>query len=170
MTDVHTIEIYERLIVLLQKSGLGWIVDEVESTLAIGRMKVFEIEKPREVRRNRGGTLLGHVHRPWTEEERLAILLDAVEAALCGPALLAEDLIAVSPELRNRVLEFAPDDQIPLGSEGFRERVQELAKRSPVRAAHSVRLGEDVAIGARDARKLSELLSRLREELDADIE
>lgn len=174
MTADQAIEIYDGLAALLRQSGLIWIVDEVEAVLAKGKIEVTE-RPPREdegrkpTRRPRKGVLV-HAQRGWTDEERLALLVDATEAAVCGPALMAADLASVLPEWRDHVLEFAPGGNMREGYPEWRRRMLELAARSPEPEETAVPLDDSLMNRVAVARKLSTLLKSVREELDADLD
>lgn len=113
MTKGQATEIYEGLMVLLREYGLSWVIDEVQSAVTEGKTEAKEFEARQDEerlpsRRSRRASI-GHVQREWTEEERLALLLNATEAAMCGPAFIASDLLLVVPEWRNHPLEFVAD-------------------------------------------------------------
>lgn len=88
LTNEQADEIYGGLVPILHEEGLGWIVDEVEPAIRAGKTDTSEIEletppDQRPARHPPRVTLFRHSQRDWTPEERLAILLDAVDAAVC---------------------------------------------------------------------------------------
>ena len=167
-------EIYEGLAAMLRKSELSWIVDEVETVVAEGKTEVEERQPPQNeerstTRRRRKGVAV-HAQRGWTDEERLALLLDATDAALCGPALMATDLVSVLPEWESHMLEFEPGGNMRETYPEWRRHTLELAARGPEVEGDVVTLDGAVVDRVAVAKKLSVLLQSVREELDADID
>lgn len=113
MTEEQATDIYEGLVSLLGEHGLSWVIDEVHAAVTEGKTEVNESKSPQDEgllfahRRRRTG--VGYVQRDWTNQERLALLINAIEAAVCGPALITSDLLEVVPAWSNHSLAFAAD-------------------------------------------------------------
>ena len=174
MTANQAGEIYEGLAAMLRQSGLSWLVDEVESVLSEGKTEVEE-RQPRQdeerspTRRRRKGVLV-HAQRGWTDEERLALLLDATDAAVCGPALMAADLVSVLPEWESHMLEFEPGGNMRETYPEWRRHTLDLAARRPESEGEAVPLDGAVVDRVAVAKRLSTLLQSVREDLDADLD
>jgi hypothetical protein len=158
---------------MLRKAELSWIVDEVEAVLAEGKTEVEERQprqdEERSTRRRRKGVLV-YAQRGWTDEERLALLLDATDAAMCGPTLMATDLVSVLPEWESHMLEFEPGGNMRETYPEWRRHTLALAARRTELEGDAVPLDGAAVDRVAVANKLSALLQSVREELDADID
>ena len=85
------------------------------SLFRVGKTETFEIEletpsEQRPARHRRRVAVLRHSQRDWTPEGRLAILVDAIDDAVCKPVIMGSDLVALCPSWKAGRLCSRPDD------------------------------------------------------------
>lgn len=181
MTDEQADEIYRGTVLILRKEGIDWIVDEAESAIRAGKTEASEVmldtPSETEARHRRRATGVRHTRRDWTPEERLAILLDAVDAAVCKPPTMESDITALLPEMDGREMVFAPGESPEdLSQDGFRERLlrlaateaDDLAYRPP--EPYILRLDQGRSKRQENASLLLALLQSVRKELNVDLD
>jgi hypothetical protein len=182
VTDEQADELYRGVVSVLREAEIGWIVDEAESAIRIGKLEATEVEletplKQDQSRRRRRETGTRHTQRDWTPEERLAILLDAIDDAVCKPVSMESDLATVLPELDGHEIVFAPGGfSEDLAKERSRERLLELAATVTDAFAYKPPSPYTLRVDAsrRDrqamAGKLIALLQGVRRELNVNLD
>jgi len=182
LTNQQAEEIYRELVLVLHDEGLTWIVDEVESAIRLGKTETSRIEAERPPtqqisRRRRRIDAFRHSQRDWTPEERLAILLDAVDAAVCKRIAMESNLVTVLPELGRREIVFAPGGFVgSFPQDLFRDGSLQFEAKEPVNPAptlvepYAVFLDQRRSERQVNADRLAELLQSVRLELNADLD
>lgn len=139
---------YEELAKVLNASGLGWIVEQVDQTLRIGRplekqTRIFKEEDREEdavffsdvqygTRRSGKATSMMTLE-PWAPSDRLLFLIDGVRQAIVYAAAVENEQLRLLGEIAVKEVSFVSDVEIPspepLRLTGIRdERIQSLAR------------------------------------------
>ncbi|MCX6598629.1 MAG: hypothetical protein NTV70_19940 [Acidobacteria bacterium] len=181
MTSEQADELYVGIVTLLREERLDWIVGEVESSVREGKTVASEIplEVSPELRpsRTKRTSVTRHSQREWTPEERLALLLDAVDAAVCGPVRMEYELVGLLPELDGHEIVFAPGgfgEELP--EDLFREkllRVVAIEAGDPLfrpYEPYAIRLDRGADERRIRASRLAGLIQGVRRELNADLD
>ena len=147
--------VYSELSAMLREAGLDWLVAEVERDVRHGAtVKLLEpaqlLERTQtDASAGRRGRLSPrNVTREWSAEERLSLLLDATDSAVCGPVFLVDEVFRLFPDAKRGVISLAADE----------------AEADEIRFAH-----EDVATRLEAAQALRRLLNQVREEIHANL-
>ena len=113
---------YGKIAQILSENGFAWIVSQVESEIEQGRSVVKDVQAPeigalvesetfaRRTPRKRRAALLTTI--PYTDSERLDILLNAVDTAIAGRASFQEAALEYLPDVVS--IEFTPDTETSL--------------------------------------------------------
>jgi hypothetical protein len=182
LSDDQADEIYRGLVQILREEGLNWIIDEVETAIRTGRTDTIAVDVETRhddppARRRQHTKHLGHEQRDWTRQERLAILLDAVDAAVTKPLIMESDVLSVFPELDGREIVFAPGrfaEDLPM--DVFHEGLERAIARdasdptAPRYEPYTLRFDRRRRERLANADRLSSVLLSARRELDADLD
>jgi hypothetical protein len=146
--------IYSALTMHLSSTSLGWLVRDVEFFARQGT-EIRSDQPEDDVNLMKGipaGSIRGRmpprtVNRELSAEDRLNLLIDAIDSSICGPVFLLEAIFKLMPELNDSggKLTLARED---FESDGISFTRNDFASR--IQLAH----------------KLRNLLLKLRDELD----
>lgn len=149
MSPSEATEVYESLIAMLKQLGLVWVVEQVSQEAASGRTITKTVSLQGEELTPTGRRRRQRVEfastMPYSPQERLHLLLNAVEHAVVGTL-----------EMRRTTFEV-------LSATGAPSEVKFVSETPPVEG-HSYRRS-DVETQARTVEHLRGLLKELREEL-----
>jgi hypothetical protein len=130
MTEEQCAETYNILANLLRRSNLGWVMDQVDADVRVGKLiekpireisaryptrgVAFElVEMPEPQRRGRAGSIRQRVE--YSHRERLRVLIEAIEHAVLHTADLVEAALKLMADTR-------PSLQIVFEPDGSNER------------------------------------------------
>jgi hypothetical protein len=131
-------EAYVLLAEIALKSGLRWLIDDVESQIYSGKqitkkiqIEITDYHPDKYSSEKRKGRTAGFiVSEPYNENEKLHLLVDAIEAASCGlsnAVLMTFDFL--EHKIRNLTsLEFTPDIKIGKGFKVERDFIYQKEK------------------------------------------
>lgn len=139
----------------LIRNGFEWVVQQADAQIAEGKVSaksVFEEERliPRldpmfAVRKPRRRQASLITSEPYSESERLEILLNAIKAAIVERAQIEEAVLEHLPNIG--VIQFEPDAPTEEAELGFRGVAHRL-DRTSVPADHSLQVRAEHALSA----------------------
>ncbi|HET7233845.1 MAG TPA: hypothetical protein VFJ16_27790 [Longimicrobium sp.] len=127
ITTAEATSLYNALIDEMKRHGLGWIVAQVEEQIAVGKLAteklpvtetelyvpgedLFDVPISRPVKRRASATFV--VSRPYTEEEKLLLLVQAMRIGVAEVNSIALDVADfIANELDGATLEFQPETE-----------------------------------------------------------
>jgi hypothetical protein len=140
--------LYDSLVAELRERGLNWIVAQIEEQIAVGKLTteklpvteteiylpnddLFDTPASRPQRRRSKATFV--VSRPFTEHEKLSLLIHAIRIGIAElNSIAAEVTEFIDHDLEGAALEFQPEVE---SEEGFTidRSISERAKSDSVR-------------------------------------
>ncbi len=140
LSDQEALTTFETIRDTLRSMGLDWVVQQVESTIALGkprrrrlqkedvREQVWPIVSPKDATKSRGRPAEFIVAEEYLPRERLVLLADAIRAAVVQPAQFAASVLSSIPEqMATSGVAFRPELE---SSEGFVVSPAEVLARS----------------------------------------
>ncbi|MCE5200789.1 MAG: hypothetical protein ABFD54_13110 [Armatimonadota bacterium] len=162
MTNEEARGAYERLYAVLRQHELNWVLNEVDEAIAEGKVVLKDVEEipeqwidgTRRRGRRRKVKLLSNI--PYTDKEKLELLINAISQALVSPSLMAEKTMKVlMPELGS------PDTALAFKRDAA--AAEDIPATGP-EEEFGMSLS-DINKAAEQARGLLAVISQLREEI-----
>lgn len=155
MDEQELTQAFDALRTMASERDLGWVLERVDEELSGG--VTIELSEPVAVKlpQNKRSTHVtsGSMNRPFSSQERLVVMIDALRRAVVLPVLLENDIV-------DQVRSLRLDDAEP-------DRVVEVSIGGIDEAAGGRRVLGAVDRLA-DARRLNDALERLKSEATVD--
>jgi hypothetical protein len=122
LTDEESMQAYDALLDRLRELQLGWVIQQVEAAIALGKPEprrlrkeevgepVWRLVSPDASGKRRGTPAVFIVAAEYTVQERLSLLIEAIRASVIEPVTFAADILAFFPEsLSESGIQFIPE-------------------------------------------------------------